>query len=57
MNRSHFKRLSDCPFKSCGEFTLSLFEVKLEASSARRGEKSVLRRATGTGNMPEQEEN
>jgi hypothetical protein len=57
MNRLHFTKFSDRPFKGCDKFILHLLEVKSEASLAWTGEKLVLHCATGTGKLPRPEEN
>jgi hypothetical protein len=57
MNRRHFKKFSDRPFKSCDKSILRLIEVKSEAPSALIGEKLVLRLAMVTGKRTGPEEN
>jgi hypothetical protein len=56
MNRKHFLKFSECPFKSCGALTLRSLEVKSEASYARTEEKMGLWLATGKGMLPGPEE-
>jgi hypothetical protein len=52
MNRQHFYKFTNRPFKSCDESIIHLLEVKSKAPSGRTWEKLVLRHDTATGKLP-----